>query len=217
MQPAIDSEDIARRFDDRAEHYDDSAFHRALATAAVQFAGTDGVHSILDIATGTGLVLRSLPRGSMRMVGVDVSSGMVDVARRSLPDAELIVGDASAGLDLPDASFDLITCVTALHLLPDPTEAVRSWRRLLAAGGRVVVAVFRTDEAGEVPEVAEARRRGGERHPHGENDHLHARVGTPEAMERLAAAAGFTVTRSQTWVQQEPLELCLLAELTPRS
>ncbi|HVX06384.1 class I SAM-dependent methyltransferase [Humibacter sp.] len=211
-----DPQVIARRFDERAGEYDESAFHRALAEETVAFAGIDGVRTVLDVATGTGLVLRALP-ASVRMTGVDVSAGMIAVARRELPAARLIVADASGDLDLEDAQFDLITCATALHLLPSPTRAMRSWRRLLAPGGRVVVAGFRHGDATEVPEVADAIRHGAERRPHGSHDTLHERVGTPEKLQRLAEEAGFAMTRTETWVHREPLEVCLLAEFVPAS
>lgn len=215
MQSLETPHEIARRFDERAEHYDESPFHKALATAVAQFAAASTSGRVLDVATGTGLVLRAMAASTARLVGVDVSPGMIAVARRSLPDAQFIVADASAPLEFPEGSFDLITCVTALHLLPDPAGALGSWRPLLAPGGRVVVGVFRTDEAREVPEVAEALARGVQRQPHGSHDALHERTGTRQALERLAAQAGFVLSRSQTWVYPEPFEVCLLAELTP--
>ena len=208
--------DIARGFDERADHYDESAFHRALAEQTVAFAGMDGVRTVLDVATGTALVLRAMP-ASVRKAGVDISPGMIAVARRHLPDAELVVADASADLAFDDASFDLITCVTALHLLPSPEDALRSWRRLLAPAGRVVVGGFRQDDASDVPEVAEAISHGAERRPHGTHDHLHARVGSPDKLRRLADATGYTMTRSQTWVNRDPFEVCLIAEFVPAS
>ncbi|GAB3807758.1 hypothetical protein GCM10028798_32770 [Humibacter antri] len=208
-------EEIARRFDQRAGHYDESVFHRALAEAVVRFAGTDGVRSALDMATGTGLVLRALPEAGIRKVGVDQSPGMLAVARDHLPGAQLIEGDASIAPEIEHGSFDLITCVTALHLLPSPADALRSWLRVLAPGGRVVVGVFRTDDVRDVPEVAEAMSHGAERHPHGEHDELHARVGSEEALRALSVESGCELGRVRTWVLPDPLEVCLLAEFAP--
>lgn len=215
MQTAESPDEIARRFDERAGQYDESAFHRELAEAIVRFAGTGNVRSVLDMATGTGLVLRALPEKGIRKVGVDLSPGMIAVARGHLPEAQLIVGDASIAPELEDASFDLVTCVTALHLLPNPADALRSWRSVLAPDGRVVVGVFRTGDARDVPEVAEAMSHGEQRRPHGTHDELHARVGTEEALRALAAKSGYQVSRVSTWVLPEPLEVCLLAELVP--
>jgi ubiquinone/menaquinone biosynthesis C-methylase UbiE len=208
--------DVAKMFDDRAESYDESAFHRALAEHVVEFAGAAAVDSVLDIATGTGLVLGAIPPSpTRRLAGVDLSAGMLDVARRRLPDAELVLQDAAAPLAFAPASFRLITCVTALHLLADPVAALRSWRGLLARGGRVVVAAFRTDDASDVPAVAAALAHGAQRHPHSAHTRLHERMGTVERLTALAGSAGYLVTRSETWVHPEPLEVCLLVELVP--
>jgi ubiquinone/menaquinone biosynthesis C-methylase UbiE len=216
MTDAPTPADVARIFDDRAGSYDESAFHRALAERVVEFAGAATVDSVLDIATGTGLVLRAMPPSpNRRRAGVDVSAGMLDVARRRLPDAELVLQDAAAPLAFAPASFQLITCVTALHLLADPAAALRSWRPLLEPGGRVVVAAFRTDDATEVPAVAEALAHGAQRHPHSAQAHLHERIGTVARLTALAESAGYVVTRSETWVHPDPLEVCLLAELVP--
>src|SRR5690242_16808823 len=103
---------VRERFDERAATYDDSAMHRALAAAVAAFADLDGVDAVLDVATGTGLVLRALrARGfAGSLAGVDLSPRMIDAARSHLPDAELVVGDATR-LPHPDAAFDLVTCV----------------------------------------------------------------------------------------------------------
>ncbi|MHA7987036.1 class I SAM-dependent methyltransferase [Rathayibacter sp. CAU 1779] len=218
------TEDIARMFDERAPSYDESTFHRALAAETVRFALTDDatdahtipeVHSVLDIATGTGLVLRALPSTVERRSGVDISAGMLAVARAELPDADLVQTDASSPLPFAAGSFELITCVTAFHLMASPPDALRSWRGLLAPGGRVVVAVFRTDAADEIPEVAAAIARGAERRAHGAHDHLHRRTGTPSALGAIAEMAGFRLTRSETWVLPDPFHVCLIAELVP--
>ncbi|MFP3381651.1 hypothetical protein SB767_35625, partial [Bacillus sp. SIMBA_069] len=51
---------VRERFDDRAPTYDDSAMHRGLAAAVAAFIDLTDVEAMLDIATGTGLVLRAL-------------------------------------------------------------------------------------------------------------------------------------------------------------
>jgi ubiquinone/menaquinone biosynthesis C-methylase UbiE len=139
-------DEVRRRFDDRAPTYDESAMHRDLADAVAVFAlegaGTPG--DVLDVATGTGLVLRALrARGAQgRMIGVDLAPRMLDVARGHLPDAELIEADAAVGLPLPDDCVDLITCVTGLQLFTDAPTAIREWDRVLRPDGRIVTATF---------------------------------------------------------------------------
>ena len=58
----------------------------------------------LDVACGTGFLTRWL-RGEV--IGLDQSQAMVDVARRNVPTASFVVGDALA-LPFPDRSFDRV-------------------------------------------------------------------------------------------------------------
>ncbi len=101
---------------------------------------------LLDIATGTGIVLRrSLERcpGLGRAVGVDLTPAMLAVARErteGLP-VELIEGDATA-LPFEDGSFDVVTCQQGLQFFPDRELAMREIRRVLAPGGRALVACW---------------------------------------------------------------------------
>jgi ubiquinone/menaquinone biosynthesis C-methylase UbiE len=195
--------ELAARFDRRASTYDDSAMHRGLATAVADFVRLHGVRDILDVGTGTGLVLRSLPAGPWRLVGVDLSSGMLDVARVALPHAQLEVADATH-LEFPDASFDLVTCATVLHLVPDAPAAMLEWRRVVRPDGCIVVASFADDS----PSL----------HGRGGAD-VHAPFGSPEALERLGVASGLVVDRIAEWQQEDadgaPEYRCLIAEFVP--
>lgn len=137
--------EVRRRFDERAPTYDESAMHRGLAEATAEFvvAGGGDPGDILDVATGTGLVLRALrDRGAIgRMIGVDLAPRMLEVARSHLPEAELIEADATS-LPLPDGCVDLVTCVTGLQLFTDAPAAIREWARVLRPAGRVVTGTF---------------------------------------------------------------------------
>lgn len=137
------ADEVRRAFDTRAATYDESAMHRALAEAVVDSLVLDDVRTLVDVATGTGLVLRALHRRApgIRMIGVDLSPGMLSVARRALPSAEWIEAEA-AEAPLPGAIADVITCVTALHMIDDVAAVAAEWRRLLRPGGLVVTATF---------------------------------------------------------------------------
>jgi ubiquinone/menaquinone biosynthesis C-methylase UbiE len=101
---------------------------------------------MLDIATGTGIVLR-LARarhpGLGRLVGLDLTPGMLEVAREKSVglDIEFVEGDATA-LPFEDESFDLVTCQQGLQFFPEPQQALREFRRVLAPGGRLIVACW---------------------------------------------------------------------------
>lgn len=99
--------------------------------------------SALDVATGTGKVaadlLRRVAPGG-RVVGVDLSGGMIGIARRRFvgqPGLTFVVGDALA-LPLPDESFDAATIAFGMRNLPDYRAGFAELRRVVRPGGRVV-------------------------------------------------------------------------------
>jgi ubiquinone/menaquinone biosynthesis C-methylase UbiE len=203
-------EEITARFDGYAPVYDESAMHRGLAKAVAAFIRLHGVHDVLDVGTGTGLLLRSLPPAPWRLVGVDLSPAMLEIARAALPNARFELADA-ARLDFPDASFDLVTCVTVLHLVPDATTAMLEWRRVLRPRGRIVLATFADDDPSTIARGAASSRAI-------PAIDLHAPFGAPEALEQLAGAAGLVVERIAEWrhepVADEPEYRFLISEFT---
>ena len=138
---------VRRRFDGRAATYDESAMHRDLAVAVAEFVDVAPGAAVLDVATGTGLVLRALTAQGgvrpLRTAGVDVSPGMVEVARRHLPDATLVVADARR-LPFPDASFDLVTACETVYFW-EPARAFAEIARVLRPGGTFAVFLEASD------------------------------------------------------------------------
>lgn len=205
---------VRARFDGRAGEYDDSAMHRGLAAAVAAFAlaGTRDTADALDVGTGTGLVLRALheQRPTLRLTGIDLSPGMLEVARTALPDAAFVEADATV-LPFGDASFDLVTCATSLHLFPDARAAMAEWARVLRAGGRAVTATF-----GDV-DLSQHGGRAGAAVPHGHGAAAypthHELFRTPELLAEAAAPAGLDVARHEWWTHGD--DRILLAELRP--
>lgn len=187
---------IRAAFDERAPSYDDSALHRGLASVVADFAEVDDGATVVDIATGTGLVLRALSTRArdLTLVGVDISSGMLAVARAALPQARWIQADV-ARLPLETASADVITCVTALHLVPDPDAVIAEWARVLRPGGRVITATFLQADPhhGRIsPPTAER--------PYPRD---HASFSSLDALSAAVAPAGFVPVRSTTWSHED--------------
>lgn len=98
-----------------------------------------------DLGCGTGedvvaLTERVLPGG--RALGVDASAAMVEEARRRTagrPGVEILRGDVRA-LDLPDGALDACRAERVLLHMGDPAAVVAEMARVLAPGGRAVVA-----------------------------------------------------------------------------
>lgn len=200
---------VVAHYDERAASYDDSAMHRALADAVAGFVGSSRGGAgglVVDVATGTGLALRSLAAHGVGgpLVGVDRSAGMLAVARGRVPGALLVLADAAA-LPVADRSVGLLTCVTGLHLFPSPAEVAAEWARVVRPGGSVVTATFRPMPDAPPP-------------PGGRFARNHAPYASAEAMA-ATFAPWFEVARSGEWTHRaaDGEDRLLLCELRRRS
>jgi SAM-dependent methyltransferase len=106
------------------------------------------VRSVLDVGCGQGHWGRLLDRVTARgatTVGVDKEARWVAEAARQAETAGAgsrfcyRLGEANA-LDLPDASFDLVTCQTLLIHVPDPAAVIAEMVRVTKPGGLVLAA-----------------------------------------------------------------------------
>jgi SAM-dependent methyltransferase len=130
----------------------EGAFGEALAQRILA-ALPEPPHRVLDLACGTGMATLVLARAGARVVGVDRSSAMLEIARARARDLGLPVrwvcadirhmgrGSATRG-SLRSASFDLVTCLyDSLNYLdgPEHLDALcKLVARLLRPGGRFV-------------------------------------------------------------------------------
>ncbi|MEV5318781.1 class I SAM-dependent methyltransferase [Streptomyces sp. NPDC052687] len=134
-------------YDKEAEHYDASRGGEPRARAAAE--AVLGLipataRSVLDLACGTGIVTRHLAaaRSGSRVTGVDLTAEMIHRAAARLPGA--VVRADARRLPFPDATFDAVTTVWLLHLLPDPAgvrAVVAECARVLRPGGVWVTTV----------------------------------------------------------------------------
>jgi SAM-dependent methyltransferase len=124
---------LAGRYDDLRAPPGVTALHETLVREADL-----GGKRVLDVGCGTGTNLRVLAESfGCRVSGVDSSAGMLDEARRKLPDADLRLGVAER-LPFDDRSFDAALMSLVVHLLDRP-HAFEETSRVLDAGGRLVV------------------------------------------------------------------------------
>jgi ubiquinone/menaquinone biosynthesis C-methylase UbiE len=103
---------------------------------------------VLDVACGTGAVARLAAEqvgAKGRVVGVDISAGMLTVARSiPLPAGGIDWKEADAqSIPFPDGSFDIVTCQLGLQFIPDRAKALREMKRVLVPGGRLALLVWR--------------------------------------------------------------------------
>ncbi|WP_394619428.1 methyltransferase domain-containing protein [Lentzea sp. JNUCC 0626] len=96
---------------------------------------------VLEVAVGTGLNLPHYPPDAV-VTGLDLSDGMLDLARARAADLGLLVtlqqGTAHA-LPYADGSFDTVVCTLGLCAIPDHETALAEMVRVLRPGGRLIL------------------------------------------------------------------------------
>jgi SAM-dependent methyltransferase len=114
-----------------------AAFVEPLLDAARVAEGT----TVIDVATGPGVVAGAAARRGARVVGVDVAEAMVRLAAERHPESEFVRGDAQA-LPFPDASFDVAVCGFGLLHVSRPERAAAELARVLRPSGRAALTVW---------------------------------------------------------------------------
>ncbi|HWE68555.1 MAG TPA: ubiquinone/menaquinone biosynthesis methyltransferase [Acidimicrobiales bacterium] len=90
---------------------------------------------LLDLACGTGDLTRIAQRRGHRVIGADLSWGMLAANRTGVP----LVHANCATLPFPDGAFDGLVCGYALRNFTDLAEALAETARVLRPGGRLAV------------------------------------------------------------------------------
>ena len=147
---------VRRMFGAIAPRYDlanaclSAGLHRLWKRSTVGLVDVPPGGRALDVCCGTGdlallLAQRVGPDG--RVVGLDFTSEMLDIARRraaaagSAPICRFVPGDAQL-LPFADATFDVVTVGFGIRNVGEPARALREWRRVLRPGGRLAILEF---------------------------------------------------------------------------
>jgi SAM-dependent methyltransferase len=122
---------------------------RALVTAFAELVRETGPAPVADLGSGPGYVTARLHALGLPVFGVDVSPGMVELARRAHPELRFHVGSLT-DLDLPDGTLGGITALYSVIHVPDEhlTSTFAEFHRVLVPGGHVLLAF----QHGEVDE-----------------------------------------------------------------
>jgi SAM-dependent methyltransferase len=139
-------------FDVWSRFYDEAAIqrfmYRPVHDAVLAEIDLEPPARLLDLGCGTGLLTTRIrrERAVPSVTGADFSQGMLDVASQSRPDIEWVRTNAGC-LPFADESFDTIVSTEAFHWFPDQPRALRECCRVLAPGGRLLVALVHPDFA----------------------------------------------------------------------
>ncbi|MFD4673652.1 class I SAM-dependent methyltransferase [Lentzea sp. NPDC058450] len=125
---------------DRSNHDDIfNAYYERPAMLAL--AGDVTGRRILDAGCGAGPLLVELKTRGADVSGFDRSRGMLDLARRRVPDADLRVADIAEPLPYADAEFDDVVVSLVLHYLGDWGPSLAELHRVVKPGGRLLISV----------------------------------------------------------------------------
>ncbi len=89
---------------------------------------------LLDVGTGPGVAAAAARARGVAATGVDVSPGMIALARQEHPCIDFQVAEATE-LPFPDAMFESVICNFALSHFPKPDAALAECVRVLVPGG----------------------------------------------------------------------------------
>lgn len=152
-------EQVAQMFDNIAHSYDrlnhilslgiDKGWRKRL----LNMARASKPNHILDVATGTADLAIALAKlEPKKIIGVDISNGMLDIGRQKVnrkalgERIELAYGD-SENLPFDDNTFDLVTVAFGVRNFENLEKGLSEMNRVLKPGGQILVLEFSQPES----------------------------------------------------------------------
>ena len=135
--------DAMQNYDEMARSYDlqygeeqEAKFRAALKHIKLE----DGC-VVLDLGSGTGLLIPHILESVGFLVELDISMGMLRKAREKFPDhpcVDFVHADADHA-PFRNSSFDAVFAITLLQNMPNPTQTLREAARLSKGGAALAV------------------------------------------------------------------------------
>jgi len=137
----------ASQFDRISEVYDETRvpLKKSTVEKIVSVLAGDGCSTVLEIGVGTGRVAKPLQDCNLKIIGMDISSGMIRKAREKRIE-RLILGDANH-LPLRARSVDAAIFAHVLHIFEDP---VRIFQSVSGVVTKEIIALVRKQQDSEL-------------------------------------------------------------------
>ena len=99
--------------------------------------------TVLELATGTGLIAKHIVNAAAHIEATDASAEMIAEAKRDTRSTKLhfSVQDMFC-LPYAEESFDVVIVSNALHIVPQPEKALAEIRRVLKGDGVLIAPTF---------------------------------------------------------------------------
>ena len=126
-------------FDRLADRYDQVVpFFAEFAERLLDLLDPEPGTRLLDVGCGRGAIAVAAAARGCAVTAVDAAPRMVSLLAAAHPEIDVRLLDAHR-LDLPDASYDLVTGGFVIHLVDEPRRVLAGLRRVLRPGGTVAL------------------------------------------------------------------------------
>jgi ubiquinone/menaquinone biosynthesis C-methylase UbiE len=140
MDPEKIKSVVRKNFDESTQTYDEfektHALFRTLTQRLSRFCDIDEKMTVLDVGCGTGASTFYLSEIAHRVVGMDISEGMLSIAQMNrMPNTEFFVGDGEKLSEYLHDIFDAILYNASIFLMPSPQKTLEEAKGVMKKGG----------------------------------------------------------------------------------
>ena len=98
---------------------------------------------VLDLGTGTGVLLQFLLQNNLEVIGIDFSKDMIRKANEKIGknQGSLVLGDIE-NLPFQNEAFDIVSAMTTLEFVNNVEKLLQEIRRVLKSGGQFILGVL---------------------------------------------------------------------------
>lgn len=195
--------DYARLLPDMSS---EAPLDRAVLTAFAEMVEQAGDGPVVEVGCGSGRVTAHLADAALRMIGLDLSPGMVAAARSARPDLVYAVAHAGALPLRSGVLAGLVAWYSLIHLPPELLpEVLAEFARVLRPGAPVVLA-FQGGEGERVDRVTSYGR------PVPLTYYRHRVDGVADALAAAGLTVHATVRRAPSLAHETAPQAFLLAQ-----